>query len=456
MLRKYLFYAFASLIPGLAMAQNPMEENSSSDKVTLKESIEIGLKNNRNLQKALLDEKKAQYQRNEIRGAGLPQFSAYGNYNNFINVFPQAVPGGIFGGNPDEIQVIALGVPQSLKAGFQLNQLIYSNSYLIGLKAARTGEEFYRLLAQQSEEDVIYDIAANYLGTVQLHLQRENLLATIDQLKGLERILQAQYDNDLARKVDLNRVKVNLTAVRAELENLDIAIYQREGYLKLLMGMPVENPITLDLETDSLQGYLSSFNSLDFSAQDRKDLQILGVQKQLYEYEFKNIKSNHLPQLVGFADWNRNAFATQFDFLTDGKVWRQGFLIGLQLRVPIFDGLQTRNRAAQTKVKLAQLALDQSQAEQGAQLEYQSASNKYKNSVNTLVSLDKNLQLAEEVLKETNLLYKEGLSPLTDLLEAETTQRQAQTNYNNQLIQVQIAQLELLKSSGQIKNLIQN
>ena len=125
MLRKYLFYAFASLIPGLAMAQNPTEDNSSSDKVTLQESIEIGLKNNRNLQKAHFDEKKAQYQRNEIRGAGLPQFSAYGNYNNFINVFPQAVPGGIFGGNPDEIQVIALGVPQSLKAGFQLNQYDY-------------------------------------------------------------------------------------------------------------------------------------------------------------------------------------------------------------------------------------------------------------------------------------------------------------------------------------------
>lgn len=454
MLRKYLIYAWVFILPFSLSAQST--EEKSSDKLSLKEAIEIGLKNNRNLQKAMLDEDKARFQRHEIRGAGLPQFSAYGNYNNFLEVFPQAVPGGIFGGNPDEIQVIALGVPQSLRAGFQLSQLIYSNSYLIGLKAARTGEEFYRLLAQQSEENVIHEIALNYLGTTQLHLQRESLLATIDQLSGLEKILQAQVQNDLARKVDLNRVTVNLIAVQAELENLDIVIFQRESYLKLIMGIPIDTEIALDLEVANNKETLLPLSTSGFDAKDRKDLQLIGLQEKLYNYEFKNIKAAQQPQLVGFADWNRNAFSQQFDFLTNGKVWYQGFLIGLKLEVPIFDGLQTRNRAAQTKVKLAQLDLDLEQAEQGAELEYLSATNKYRNSINTLLALDKNLKLSEDVLRETKLLYQEGLSPLTDLLQAETSNRQAQTNYNNQLIQVKISQLEILKSTGQIKNLTQN
>lgn len=454
MLRKCLIYAWVFMLPFSLLAQGPNEVPSG--KLSLREAIEIGLKNNRNLQKSLLDEEKARYQRNEIRGAGLPQLAAYGNYNNFVDVFPQAVPGGFFGGNPDEIQVIALGVPQSLRAGFQMNQLIYSNSYLIGLKAARTGEEFYRLLAQQSEENVIHEIALNYLGTTQLHLQRENLLATIDQLTGVEKILEAQYQNDLARKVDLNRVIVNLTAVKAELENLDIAIFQREGYLKLLMGVPLDSEIVLDLNVGTLEDSMLPIQANDFQANDRKDLQLLSLHEKLYQFEFKNIKAAQQPQLVGFADWNRNAFSQQFDFLTNGKVWYQGFLIGLKLDIPIFDGLQTKNRAAQTKVKLAQLDLDQEQAMQGAELEYLSASNKFNNSLNTLMALDKNLKLSEDVLRETKLLYQEGLSPLTDLLQAETSNRQAQTNYNNQLIQVKIAQLEILKSSGKIKTLTQN
>lgn len=454
MFKKYLIYSLAILFPGFLAAQTQEAEFTLPDTLTFKESIQIGLENNRNYQKALLDEDKAKYQRNEIRGAGLPQLSAYGNYNNFIDVFPQAIPGGgFFGGDPEDINVIAFGVPQSLKAGFQLNQLIYSNSYLIGLKAAKTGEEFYRLLAQQSEESVIHEIAMNYLSTIQLHLQRENLLATIDQLEGLEKILKAQYENDLARKVDLNRVTVNLTSVRSELENLDIAIYQREGYLKLVMGIPVETPINLDRSVADMNTVVKNFQISGFNVADRKDMQILGVQEQLYEYEYKNIKAENQPQLFGFADFNKNAFSQEFDFLSTNKSWYQGFMVGLKLEVPIFDGLQTRNKAAQSKVKAQQLQLDRIQAEDAANLEYQSALNKYYNSLSTLNSLEENLALAKDVLSETELLYKEALSPLTDLLDAESTERQAQSNYNNQIIQVRIAQLDILNSSGKIKNL---
>lgn len=438
----------------MATGQEQAQEFILPDTLTLKQSIQIGLENNRTLKKAILDEEKATYQRNEIRGAGLPQFSAYGQYNNFIDVFPQAVPGGIFGGDPNEIQVISLGVPQSLKAGFELNQLIFSNSYLIGLKAAKTGEEFYRILAQQSEENVIHEISMNFLGVIQLELQKENLQANIDQLESLQKILQAQYENDLARKVDLNRVKVNLTSIKSELENLEIGIYQREGYLKLLMGIPVDTEINLDQTVADMDQKVKDFQVENFNIFDRKDIQVLGVQEQLYEYEYKNIKAAHQPQLVGFADFNKNAFSEDFNFLSQNKVWYQGFLIGLKLQIPIFDGMQTKYKAAQSKVAAQQLNLDRLQAEDAAELEYKNAVNKYYNSLSTLSSLDSNLDLADDVFKETTLLYKEGLSPLTDLLDAETTHREAQANYNNQIIQVRIAQLEILNSSGKIKNLL--
>lgn len=440
--------------PLLAFGQENLDKITYPDSLTLKQCIEIGLENNRNLKKALLDETKAGYNRDEIRGAGLPQLSAYGQYNNFIDVFPQAVPGGIFGGDPDEIQVISLGVPQSLKAGFELNQLIFSNSYLIGLKAAKTGEEFYRLLAQQSEEDVIHEISMNYLAAIQLHLQRENLLANIDQLEGLEKILQSQYDNDLARKVDLNRVKVNLSSIKSELENLEINVYQREGYLKLVMGIPTTTELSLDKSIADMDKKVQDFQVQDFNIFDRKDIQILEVQETLYEYEYKNIKAQNQPQLVGFADWNKNAFSQEFNFLSQNKVWYQGFLIGLKLQIPIFDGLQTKSKAAQSRVNAQQLNLDRLQAEDAAELEYNNSVNKYFNSLNTLSSLKENLELANDVLGDSELLYKEGLSPLTDLLDAETTQRTAQANYNNQIIQVRIAQLEILNSTGKISNLL--
>jgi outer membrane protein TolC len=434
--------------------QAAQEYQILTDTLDLKACLSLGLENSRSIKKALMDEESAAYYRNEVRASGLPQISAYGNYNNFIDVFPQAVPGGLFGpGEPDEVQVIALGVPQSLQAGVLVNQLIFSSSYLIGLKAAKTSEEFYKTLSQQTEEQVIYDIAMNYLGVTQMELQRENLNANVDQLKGLERILEAQVANDLVRKVDLNRVKVNLSTLESEMENLETEIFRGLSYLKLIMGIPVDTPLELEKSEVNPES-ISNFQLADLDPERRKDIQILDIQKTLYDYEYKNIKSTNHPSLIGFADINRNSFSTSFDFLSQSKVWYQGSLIGLKLQIPIFDGFAVKSRAAQSKVRQQQLLIDRDQAMDAAKMEYNNATKKYFNALQTLRANEENLILAEDVLKETTLLFKEGLSPLTDLLEAESTQRQAKANYNNQLIQVRIAQLEILKSSGQITRII--
>ncbi|MBS4040896.1 MAG: TolC family protein [Flavobacteriales bacterium] len=439
-----LFFSF----PGLGQAKQ--EIPIPSDTLDLKACLNLGLENSRSIKKALMDEESAKFYRNEVKAGGLPQISAYGNYNNFIDVFPQAVPGGLFGpGDADDVAVIALGVPQSLKAGVTVNQLIFNSSYLIGLKAARTSEEFYKTLSQQTEEQVIYDIAMNYLGVTQMELQRENLRANVDQLKGLERILEAQVANDLVRKVDLNRVKVNLSTLESEMENLETEIFRGLSYLKLIMGIPVDTPIELK-KSEVNPETIANFQMTDLDPESRTDIQVLDIQKTLYDYEYKNIKATNHPSLVGFADFNRNSFSNNFDFLSESKVWYQGSLIGLKLQVPIFDGFAVKSRAAQSKIRQQQLLEDRAQALDAAQMEYNNATKKYFNALQTLRANEANLKLAEDVLKETALLYREGLSPLTDLLEAESTQRQARANFNNQLVQVRIAQLEILKSTGQI------
>lgn len=453
MLRISLLFIHLALMSLPVLSQVGDEDENAT--MSLKAAIELGLENSRSLKKAYLDETSAKYQRNEVRGAGLPQLSAYGDYNNFINVFPQAVPGGLFGpGEPGSIDVIALGVPHSLRGGLQANQLIYNSAFFIGLKAAKTAEDFYKVLSSQTEEEVIYEISKNYLGATQMALQKENLLANIDQLHGLEEILQAQVENDMARKIDLNRIKVNLSTLESDLENLEIDIFQSISYLKLVMGIPIDYPLTLDKSEAYSDKIIGSFAMLDFELSDRKDIQALDFQKQLLDYEFRSIRAANHPSLVAFGDLNRNAFSTSFDFLSQSKMWYQGFIIGLKLEVPIFDGFVNRSKAAQSKVKMQQLQEDRSMAEEAAAMEYNNASKKYYNSIRTLKALEENLALSNEILEETKLLYKESLSPLTDLLDAESVQRQAQSSYNNQLIQVQIAQVEILKSTGKIKNIL--
>jgi len=419
---------------------------------SLKEVLKTGLENSYDLKKTRLDENAAAYQRKEIIGSGLPQVNAYGNYNNFLNVTPMGLPGGFLNpeSTPNDIDVVQFGVPQSLQAGVQLTQLIFSQSYLVGLKAAKTSEEFYLLLTQMSEEDILYDLAMNYYNVVGLELQRENVDANMDRLLSLEKILKVQVENDLAKKVDYNRIKVNLTTLQASKDDLEIGISQSKNYLKLLMGIPMDTPLDLeeqDFDLDLRQALPTDLNS---DLQNRIDLRVLNKQQDLYGLDMQNIRSGYYPTLVGFADVNYNTFSNDFTFLTESKPWYRGALIGLKLEIPIFDGFQKKNRVAQAKVRSFQLDQDIKKASQAAEMQHQNAMKKLTSSIGSAKAQEENLQLAEEVYAQTELLYKEGLSPLTDLLEAETALREARTAFNNQLISVKTAQVDLYKATGDI------
>ncbi|GAB3811708.1 hypothetical protein GCM10028895_02080 [Pontibacter rugosus] len=63
------------------------------------------------------------------------------------------------------------------------------------------------------------------------------------------------------------------------------------------------------------------------------------------------------------------------------------------------------------------------------------------------------MDLAQEVYDTTNDLYKEGISPLTDLLSAEVSLREAKTNLNNENLKYKVAQLNYLKARGELETL---
>jgi len=275
----------------------------------------------------------------------------------------------------------------------------------------------------------------------------------MDRLVSLEKILKAQYENDLAKKVDYNRVKVNLTTLEASRDDLEIGIEQSKNYLKLLMGIPMTSPLELQREHFALDLAEVLPSDLNTDLQHRVDLRVLGKQQDLYGLDVKNIQSGYYPSLVGFADVNYNTFSNDFTFLSQSKPWYRGALIGLKLEIPIFDGMQKKNRVAQAKVRSMQLDQDILKASEAAQMEHQNAMKKLTSSVTSAKAQKENLMLAEEVYSQTELLYKEGLSPLTDLLEAETALREARTAYNNQLIKVKTAQVDLYKSTGDISML---
>jgi len=62
--------------------------------------------------------------------------------------------------------------------------------------------------------------------------------------------------------------------------------------------------------------------------------------------------------------------------------------------------------------------------------------------------------LAQEVLDNTKNNYYQGLASLTDLLDAENSLTEAQNNYTSALLDYKLAEIQLIKSKGELKSLL--
>jgi outer membrane protein len=445
---KYLFVGLALLFLRPAVAQ----ERPDVQALSLQQAIGYALEHNEDVQKASYDELSAKYLVNEAKSSGLPQVNGFGNFNMYPAIPVQVIPN-VFEGKPNEMIPVQFGTKYNASAGVQLSQLLFNQSYFVGLKAAKSSEDLYRLRKSMTEEEVIYNVSSSYFQILQTKQQFEIINANLARLEQLGKILQLQYENDLARKVDVNRIRVNRTNLETQLQTLTSALDQQMNVLKFFMGMPLEEGIALTDATIVLDAGATAFNSSKDLVKGQTQLQVLGKQTELTNLQMQNIKAGYYPTLSAVGTYQYNAMRREFNFFDTDMPWFNTAIVGLQLNIPIFDGMRKHSQIKQTEYTLKSLEADRRKLTKNLEVALENSVSQLQNSQAAIAAQERNVALAQEVYDTTNDLYKEGISPLTDLLEAEVSLREAKTNLNNEMLKYQLAQLSYLKATGELNTL---
>jgi outer membrane protein TolC len=137
-----------------------------------------------------------------------------------------------------------------------------------------------------------------------------------------------------------------------------------------------------------------------------------------------------------------------------GANWSDYTSVGLNLKVPLFNGFQTRSKVRQADVDIRKLQEDIKNTALSLNLTYQNATSQLRNSIITLNNQKENIALAEEVYANTQNNYTQGLATLTDLLDAESSLTTAQNNYTASLLDYRLAEIQLIKAQGNLKSLL--
>jgi len=425
--------------------------------LTLKEALSYALTANQEARKARLDVENSQYQIEEVRARALPQINGSGTftYNPVLQL--SALPGELIGGEPGSTVLVPFGQKWNANASASFSQTIFDQSVFTGLKAARTTREFYQLNAQLTEQQIIEQVATNYYRILVQRRQVAVVDSTIKNTEKVQQILQGQYDNGLAKKVDVDRVEVSISNLRSNRVKLDNGVTLLENQLKFLMGMPINTSIEVpEAALASIEPRAVPSDAAT-NLGGRTELQLLQTQERLLDFQKQAFKSEYLPSLSLGGAYSYQGLGQKFPIFrsqAEGANWFDVASVNLSLRIPIFNGFATRARVRQADVSIRKLQEDIASTRLSLDLAFENAKAQINSSIITLGAQEKNMKLAQEVFFNTQNNYNNGLAPLTDLLSAENSLTEAQNNYSSALLDYKVAEIQLLKAQGSLTTLL--
>jgi outer membrane protein TolC len=272
-------------------------------------------------------------------------------------------------------------------------------------------------------------------------------------------VLQGQYQNGLAKKIDVDRIAVNLSNLESQRQQLLNGVSLLENQLKFYMGMPIQTPIHIpDAEISAIQPQAVAPTE-SISVDNRTEVRLLKQQGDLLNYQKEAYRSEYYPSLSLSSNYSYMGTGNKlpvFKGQSQGANWFGAASVSLNLRIPIFNGGATKARIKQADVSIRKLNEDIAGTSLALNLAFENAKTQINNSIITLNAQKKNVALAQEVYNNTQNNYNNGLASLTDLLNAETSLTEANNNYSSALLNYRVAEIQLIKSQGSLQSLINN
>ena len=383
----------------------------------------------------------------------LPQVDFYLDYYNYFNdlptyIFPAEEGNILSGGSSTGPYPVGLGLPHNLNAGLDIKQVIFDRNFILTDDLERNLAKLDQLKNQLSQETIIYDVTLNYYKLASLYAKKELMQYNIERLVRISEQVDVQIANGYARSFDKGKIEINMTKILTGIDQLNAGIEQLEGYIKFLMGMPVETDINIVIEEMELKPGQISEDYPDSLANTEQEL--LDTKIDLYELDKERIKSDHFLKLNAFARFRLQAQREAFNFFEGNQDWFLINMFGVRLDIPIYRGGERKKKMEASSIKSDRVRLDKIRLQESLKMQFENARIELINSLSNIEYSRKNVETSKGMYEQTTALYKEGLVMLSELLEVESAYREAENNLITAQYGYKIAELNYLKATGNL------
>lgn len=449
---------FLWLLPVMASAQ----ETTAQGPLSLKQCLDYAVENNTTLQKDRIGIQEALESKREIVGSLLPQLSASAGFTyniqkttiampNFVN---SMMPEPMRDPNAEKYMTVTMGMDLTANWGVALTQQLLNFSLFTAVEIARAAEEMADMGVAADMNDIIAQTATLYYNAQVLQYSMGLFDESLAVMGRMADVMAANKDNGLVRKVDADRIAVTKMNLETEKQSMLQALEVQKNLLKLNMGFPMDQDIEIEpVDIDAVESRLFMETLRDFQVEEQLPFKMLKQQQAMLGLQRKSAIAETLPSLTFTANYSQNYMGDHFY----GETYHHFpvSMLSLNLRVPIFTGMSKTAKIKKAGLQIEKSIRDERTLVQSLTMGYNNARMQLIQNRSTIASQKRNRELAREVLKVTESNYNEGIAGLSDLLNASSSEIQAQMNYINALNNCVKAYIDLKKADGTINEIIQ-
>lgn len=426
------------------LATKPLLAQDSTRTITLKEAIDLSIKNSKLLKnnKAKIDEATAVL--DEAHDKKLPDFSVTASYL-YLPV------------NPD-INLKSSGSDTG-KSGFpSVHQAMYgiANASLpiftggkikYGIESAKYLEQAAKLDADDNREAVV----ANTI----------NAFSNLYKAKATVAIVQDNLNQSNQRVSDFSDLEKNglvarndLLKVELQSSNIELTLLDAQSNYKLasvnmdlMLGLPEQTILSAD--SASLIQQNADIKTIDeyekLALQSRKDLAALSFREKAAGLNIKTIKADYYPSVAitgGYVALDVPNFVSVINAVD----------IGVGVQYNLASLWKTKSKLAEATAKVQELNATEDMLNDNIRLQINQAYQTYLLSQKKIEVYQKAIDQANENYRITKNKYDNSLATTTDLLDADVAQLQAKLNASNAAADAVVAYDKLLQTAGLLNN----
>jgi len=408
-------------------------------------------------------------------------------------------------------QPFALGLQYAGNTSASFSQLLFDGSYFIGLKAAKVYEDLAKKQTQQAEIDVIEQVSKAYYSTLVARARLGLLSRNVQRLDTLLYQTQQTFKAGFAEKLDVDRLRVQrnnlvveqqkaqrLTELSVALlkfqmglpqnqqvqlsdslgaavvdagtlrRNLGVASYTNGGGVDGLGGVPTAPAPTTNATTPAPQPVATNTGQAPqaqaaFNYNNRIEFSTLETQQALAGLDLANRRTGAYPTLrltaaygfIGSAKTVKDLFAFRGpNSYAAPNVSNQNWFgfgnVGLALNIPVFDGFRRKYQVQQARLQQQTIERGFETLRQSIDLQDAQSRTTLVNALDVLDNQKSNLDLAADVARVSRIKFQAGVGSNLEVITAETSLREAQTNYYAAIYDVLVAKVDRDKATGEL------